>query len=312
MFMLALLGAVLTFVSQRQVGAVKSYHGGSMGTTIVLMGQSYWGYVFSLVTGRGLSPVHGIPPINWPMGLGFYATALATALLLWFKKKWFLLWTMVAFFLFLLPVSNLIPIAVLRADRYLYIPIIFFFLALLSLFDCAWRKGTPQRPRLGIWLFGTLLFLSYAPATAQYLPVYRDAQSLWSCVAKNPSLRGKAFYNLGVVEERQGRIIQAMAYYERARRTNGHCRAVNNLGSIVFDSGFHEKAHDFFLEAQAKCPNDPGILYNLGLSFLVKNDAEQARHCFQKVIAHGQHHPELVTEAEEKLEQIRESSGQQK
>jgi hypothetical protein len=312
MFILALLGAILTCVSQSQVGAVKSYHGGSIGATFVLMGQSYWDYVFSLVTGRGLSPVHIIPAINWPLGLGFYAAALATALFLWLRREWLLLWAMVAFFLFLLPVSNLIPIAVLRADRYLYIPIIFFFLALLDLFDRAWRKVAPQRPRLGIWLFGGLLFLSYAPATAQYLPVYRDAQSMWSYVAKKPSLQGKAFYNLGVVEERQGRIIQAMAYYEQARRVNGHCGAVNNLGSIVFDGGFHEEAHTFFLEAQAKCPNDPGILYNLGLSFLVKDDVEQARDYFQKVIAHGQYHPELVTAAGERLEQTRKSSRHQK
>jgi len=109
-----------------------------------------------------------------------------------------------------------------------------------------------------------------------------------------------------VVEERQGRIVQAMTYYERARRANGHCGAVNNLGSIVFDRGFREQAHHLFLEAEAKCPNGPGIHYNLGLSFLVRNDVKQARHHFEKVLEDGRYQPELVRQAGEKLEQIRE------
>jgi hypothetical protein len=306
MFMIALLGAGLTYVSQSQIGAVKSYHGGSIGATLVLMGQSYWGYVFSLMTGRGLSPVHSIPAIDWAMGLGFYGVVLATALFLLLRKEWLLLWAMAAFFLFLLPVSNLIPIAVLRAERYLYIPIVFFFLAVLHLFDRGWRRAFPRRPQIGVWLFGTLLFFGYVPATAQYLPVYRDAQSMWSYVAREPSLEGMAFYNLGVIEERLGRIVNAMAYYERARRANGHCGAVNNLGSIVFDRGFHEKAHHLFLEAEAKCPEHPGVHYNLGLSFLVRNDVKRARSHLEKTIEEGRHHPELVRRARKTLEHIRE------
>lgn len=309
MFILALLVSVLTCVSQTRVGAVKPYHGGSFGATLILMGQSYWDYLFSLLTGRGLSPLHSIPQTNWPIGIGFYGTVLATALFLWIKKEWLLLRVMGAFFLFLLPVSNLIPIAVLHADRYLYIPIIFFFLALLTVFDRSWRKAVPGRPQIGIWLVGTLLFISYAPATAQYLPVYKDAHAMWSCVAREPGLRGTAYYNLGVVEEKEGMLPSAMAWYEKARHATGHCSAVNNMGAILFDQGIYERAHQLFLEAAAKCPSNPGILYNLGLSFIItKQNTEKARAQLDAVIEHGRYHSDLVQRAEEILKYIDEDT----
>jgi hypothetical protein len=308
LLILAVTASTLTYITQSQHGAVKPYHGGSLGATLVLMGQTYWDYLFSLFTGRGLCPVHPAPPMNWPMGFGFYGITFAAALFLWIGKRWFLLWTMASFFLFLLPVSNLIPIAVLRADRYLYIPIIFFFLALLSLLDHGWREMLPRRPEIGIWLCGALLVFSYALATIQYLPVYRDAQSMWSCVAERPGQRATALYNLGVLEEKRGNLVKAAAHYELARSTGGHCGAVNNLGSLAFDRGSHEEAHDLYLEARAKCPNDPGILYNLGLSFLVKNEVDQARRCFEMVVEHGQYHPGLVGRAEEMLQQTRDQA----
>ena len=302
MLILAILVSILTYVSQSRVGAVKPYHGGSFVATLILMGQTYWDYAFSLLTGRGLSPIYRIPEINWPLGLGFYAVAVASALLLWLKKQWYLLRAMGAFFLFLLPVSNLIPIAVLQADRYLYIPIIFFFLALLTALDHIWRKAIPRLPQIGIWLLGTLLFISYAPATAQYLPVYKDAHAMWSYVASDPRLRGIACYNVGVVEETQGNLPRAMAWYEKARQATGHCGAVNNLGAILFDQGLYESAHQLFLEAVAKCPCDPGILYNLGLSFLMRQNNEKALEQLEAVIENGRYHSDLVKRAKEILE----------
>lgn len=302
MFILAVLVSALTYVSQSRVGAVKPYHGGSFGATFVLMGQAYWDYLFSLLTGRGLSPLHSIPPVNWPLGIGFYGTVSATALFLWIRKEWFMLRAMGAFFLFLLPVSNLIPIAVLHADRYLYIPIIFFFLALLTAFDRGWRKAAPRRPQIGIWLFGTILFIAYAPATAQYLGVYKDARAMWSFVATKPRLRGIAYYNLGVIEEKEGKIPRAVAWYEKARYATGHCSATNNLGAIFFDQGLRERAHPLFLEAAARCPNHPGILYNLALSFLMRQNIEKARAQLEAVIEHGQHYPDLVEQAKQMLE----------
>lgn len=304
MFVLALIVSVLTYVSQSQVGAIKSYHGGSFATTVILMGQSYWDYLFSLLTGRGVSPLHSIPPINWSMGIGLYGAVLATALFLWIKKEWFLLRAMGAFFLFLLPVSNLIPIAVLQADRYLYIPIIFFFLALLTVFDRSWRKAVPERPQIGIWLVGTLLFISYAPAIAQYLPVYKDAHAMWSHVSRKPGLRGTAYYNLGVVEEKEGNIPSAMAWYEKARHSAGHCSAVNNMGAILFDRGIYEHAHQLFLEATAKCPCNPGIMYNLALSYIMRQDTEKARVQLDAVVEHGQYQTDLVQRAKEILKHI--------
>jgi len=144
MFALAFGVSVLTFTTQSQVGAVHAYHGGSFWATLALMGQTYWAYLFSLLTGRGLSPIHPIPAVNLFAGLGFYLMAGVVALFLWRSKERLLLRSMAAMFIFLLPVSNIIPIAVLQADRYLYFPIVFFFLALLTVLDRAWHRLSPH------------------------------------------------------------------------------------------------------------------------------------------------------------------------
>jgi hypothetical protein len=304
MTILAVSVSLLTFLTQSNVGAVKPYHGGSFAATIVLMGQTYWDYALSLITGRGLSPLHSIPAIDLPVGISLYVVLAGAVLFLALKRDWFMLRTTALFFLFLLPVSNLVPIAVMRADRYLYVPMIMFFLIVLAFFDRMWSKAVPTRPRLGIWLVGPLLCLSYVPSTAQYLPVYRDAHAMWSHVAKDPKLKGMAYYNLGVVTEKDGDIPSAMVWYDKARVATGHCRAANNLGALLFERHSYPEAHGLFLQAVSNCPDDPGLLYNLAISHCFQGDLEKARTNLQAVIRYSQDGSELGIRAVETLQEL--------
>jgi hypothetical protein len=304
MAMLAVAISLLTFLTQSRVGAVKSYHGGSFAATIVLMGQTYWDYALSLLTGRGLTPLHSIPSINLPVGISLYVVLAGAVLFLWLRKDWFMLRATALFFLFLLPVSNLVPIAVLQADRYLYIPMIMFFLIVLAFFDRMWSKAVPTRPRMGIWLAGPLLCLSYVPSTVQYLPVFRDAHAMWSHVAQDPRLQGVAYYNLGVVTEKKGDTPSAMAWYDKAREATGHCRAANNLGALLFERQLHPEAHGLFVQAVTNCPDDPGLLYNLAISYLFRGDLKEARTNLQAAIRYSQDGSELSILAVKALQEL--------
>jgi len=305
MFGAAVLVSILTVLTQSQVGAVKDgFHGGSSLKTAILMGQAYWGYLYSLLTGRGLSPLHAFSEIHYGAGITFYFVTGASFWLLYRYRLKGPLCMFACFFIFLLPVSNIIPIAVLQADRYLYVPVLFFFAGVFLLFDILWKKAMPERSTLGVSLLGVLFFVSLAPATAGYLPVYGNAHLMWSEVAQDPSVRATAYYNLGVVEEKQHRLPTAMAYYEAARRAGGHCRATNNLGALFFDAGQYDKAHPLFVEAAGKCPQHPEILYNLALSHLKGNDPQSARRLLKEVAGGAHRRTDLAELARKALAQM--------
>jgi tetratricopeptide (TPR) repeat protein len=268
------------------------------------MGQTYWEYLWSLVTGRGLTPLHSISQPHFFSGLAFYGALAASVWYFWQRKDHVMLRLGFVFFLLLLPVSNLVPIAVLRADRYLYIGVAVFFLALFIALDRLWEKMTIPWPEKSVWIFGPMAILCYLPATAHYLPVYQDANTMWSHVAKDPQLTGVASYNLGVVAEKDGNISSAMMWYQKAIETTGHCRASNNMATLLFEQGMGEKAHPLFLEAVRRCPEDPGLLFNLGVSYLAKNDMENGRSTLVKVVNESAAPPNLVKRAETILHEI--------
>jgi len=138
----------------------------------------------------------------------------------------------------------------------------------------------------------------------KHLPVYANAHAMWSFMAKEPKLRGTAFYNLGVVDEKAGDLASAVSWYEQSLRATGHCPAFNNLGAIFFDRGKYDQAHRFFLKGEKQCPDHPGISYNLGLSFLRSGNIDQARSQLKQAIAHGQYHGDLVSAAKRVLEEV--------
>ncbi len=88
-----------------------------------------------------------------------------------------------AWLLLFLPVLNLFPLTTLMNDRYLYLPCVPLFAVLLQASQTMWTTGFAARFKcatrpaalgltalLGFWTLGTL----------NYLPVWRNPESLWS------------------------------------------------------------------------------------------------------------------------------------
>lgn len=108
--------------------------------------------------------------------------------LLFFCTAWFII--------ALLPVANLIPLATLMADRYMYFPSIGFCLIIGVFFDRQWSKRL-YRP--AILIIGIAIISCYSILTIHRNPVWRNDFTLWTDTLKKspesiPALNNLAFY----------------------------------------------------------------------------------------------------------------------
>ena len=117
-------------------GVLAAPHGGTVLTHTLIVGRATLEYVTSLFLPFDLAPVYYYPRSMLYDPLNFLAVALIAFVCLFvtisrrrYPWSFFCLWW---FILMLLPESNVVPLAQLRADRYLYLPSVGFAL---------WRSG---------------------------------------------------------------------------------------------------------------------------------------------------------------------------
>jgi hypothetical protein len=137
------------------VGAVRTWHGGDPLTHVVIVARVTAEYLSAMFLPVGLSPVYyyqralAFAPLNWA------ALAALSAFGVWVAvRRRRVPWTFFCaawFATALLPESNVVPLAQLRADRFLYLPML----------------------ALGVWIavgIERLPALAHAPAWAARLP----------------------------------------------------------------------------------------------------------------------------------------------
>ncbi len=194
-------GAALLGVLTKADVAVKPPQGGSYLATAMVMGRVMWEYVLALVLPVNLSPSYYYRPqevftvLNACAGL----TLIAGAVALWRARGrlrltfFFLTWTVIS----LAPVANIVPISVMRADRYLYLPMVAF----------AWWAGwglvrvserAAARPaRAFLLLLPYVAVALLGVATWRYAPVYHDDVSAWTRVVARHPWNSRAHFLLG-------------------------------------------------------------------------------------------------------------------
>jgi hypothetical protein len=186
----ALAVAVLTYFSQSAGGFVDHHVGGKYWFTFLTMLPILVSYLRLLVWPTGLAALYD-PALKSGIDGEVLLALLVVALLLIAgmylyrnqKKQFF--W-FAFFFVGLLPVSQIIPLATLMNDRYLYFPLLGVALLLPQLVvDLAERRGVAGKVVLVLFLVALtcLPYLSY-----QRSMVWQDAITLWrDTVAKTPA-----------------------------------------------------------------------------------------------------------------------------
>ena len=202
----------------------------------------------------------------WPQAaalaflLGATAWALARKPVAGFLGAWF--------FVILAPTSSVVPVVTQTvAEHRMYLPLI----AVVALVSGVLRK---HAPRLLPWVAAVVVALLGA-ATIARNHTYRSAEAVWRDVTgKNPS-SARAWANLGVALQQDGRDTEAAGCYERAVALNqNHAFAHANWGMILIQQGNMAGAIPHLRLAAALEPDMPGLRENLARALAAEGKAQ--------------------------------------
>ena len=240
--------SVLTLKTQHDAGAL--WRTGDMAPdfTMSLAGiqaansvVSYVVYLRKALWPAGLAafypyPAHTIPA--WTIGLSGLLLGGVTAAAVFLRRRapWVVTgwgWYLLAF----VPVIGIVQVGSQgRADRYAYLPLIGFWLAVVwSIWEPLRRRPDMRRPLLVIGLAANVALAALA---VRQLGYWRDTETLFKRALAVTGSNDQAHRVLGEDARRQGRFKEAEGHFREevllAPRSSG---AHNRLGLTLFDQG---------------------------------------------------------------------------
>lgn len=218
------------------------------------------------------------------------------------------------------PVSNIIPISTIIADRYLYLPGVGIFLG-VALALQHWRPVRPALPAIA-----AIALLACCLGTISRNKAWANSTALWQdCIAKSPAnylahnslaraLRETGNFDAAIASFREAirvnddyhwahhgladvllnemeRPDEALPHFERylaVKKDNG--LAWMNVGIIHGGRGDFEKAAEYMQKAAEADPASPMVQHNLGVLLTMTKKPEEA-------IVHYRNAVELGTES---------------
>ena len=260
-------------------------------------------YLRLLIIPLDLHMVYGMPTFAWSdpgVLAGFSILALSAAATYWASKKdRAVLFSLLWFFILLLPQSNLYPLNAYMAEHWLYLPSIGIFI-LAARGAVILFKKEKLRPLIVSGVASLLLIYSwftisqnvywqdperFYKKTLEYSPdnewlynnlgnVYCHAGRIDEAIAAyqkalaiSPGL-DSASYNLANAYAAAGRKKEAIALLEKVVKANPYyVNAYNNLGVLYIDAGMVEDAIAAYTAAIKIKPDYAEAYYNLGLAY---------------------------------------------
>ena len=280
---------VHTFLSIHAAGirqALHSYHSGGSLLSAFGVGhlvEQYLGLLFFPINVSAFYYPRQFPsladarywfPLVALAGLGFVLYKKSRACFFWFSF----------FVIFLIPVLNIIPLPIMMANRYLYLPQIgIWVLSGLALSGAAslLRRRKLLIPvataGLGLWT----LFLLYQ--TIQFNRSWRNSETLWTEVLKRDFRNEIAHYNFGLFYLSRGQLNKGGLEFSLSLelRPQYHL-ALSGLGGYFFEKGKRDLALRSFHAAIDVVPDFDIAINNLGKVYAEKRDLRRALYMFYR------------------------------
>jgi protein O-mannosyl-transferase len=165
----------------------------------------------------------------------------------------------------------------LYADRYLYLGVPFFFIALLLLAEKRFRVNLNPAIIIVLVVLSGVSFLR-----AQK---FENSEVVWTDAIEKGYKNPLAYNNRGHYYRQQNKTALALRDYEEALKINPrYFRTLNNRGKILFDQGQVDVAMEDFNKALSIAPDFVSALSNRGAAFAAKGDFEAALTDLDKAI----------------------------
>ncbi|MCI0621966.1 MAG: hypothetical protein L0387_09890 [Acidobacteria bacterium] len=266
------------------VGALTSYHKGGALLSLIACGQLFKDYLVLLFWPKNLDPL--ILPEAFPafrqitLWLQFFLGGATLAILFRLSRKLFF-WCSF-FVIFLIPVLNVIPLPVMMAHRYLYIPQIGIWVIFgLSLHWLVQILKPFQLARVTTWgLLGCwLMFLAYQ--TFEHAKVYRNSYSLWSHAIEKNFFNALAHCNLGYwYDEKKMVGNSGREHFTALMIAPKFYYSLSGLATYYYEKGKLDLAIDTLYKGLNTKPDSKEILNNLGKVLVAKGQTRRGLFMF--------------------------------
>lgn len=278
-FLLAVISSTITFIVQKQGGAVSSLEAISLGTRITNALVSYVMYLYKMILPFNMGVFYPYPNtiLLWKtIGAGIFLVFISFFVIRSIKARpylfvgWFwYLWT-------LIPVIGIVQIgSQAMADRYTYIPIIGIFIILTwSLSEVIMHQNLSKIILPAIAGPILIVFMTITYFQVQH---WKNSVTLWEHALDVTTNNYIPHNNLGEALQKQGRDEEAIRHFQAALQIKpDYEKAHNNLGNILYEQQNIDEAIEHFLEALRIKPDYEKAHNNLGLSFQHQGQIDKA------------------------------------
>ena len=284
---ISLFAAVWTIWEQK-------FHAGALGATwtqswperLIIAGRAIWFYLGKLVWPHPLIFIYPRWQIDASQALA-YLPALAAAgglIILWWKRNGPLqpiFFAATYFVISLFPVLDFFDVYFFRysfvGDHLQYLasmgPLVLLGAGIASAFAFLHGKKRVFFERIGtvaaLLVLGTL--------TSSQSAMYKDAETLWRTTLSAEPHSWMARNNLGTELLDQGRLNEALSYFEQALQENPNKAEIyNNIGNTLLQLGRVDESFSPLQKALELDPNRPDVRSNLGNALLRTGRLEES------------------------------------
>jgi len=292
------IGIGLFYIITRTVvmgfgGRIEEYLAGNFFLTMLTMLKVYIYYIYLLIVPVNLTLYHEIAPVISIIEFKviFSALILISIIFLTIKhnKNKILFFSVFWFFITLIPFSNLLPLQVFMAERYLYVPSIAFSLLLsyliFTIFNFRLKKIKIKKLINHIFFIFVILLLSfYIFSTVNRNNDWADNLTLWSVTVESNPNNSRAHDNLGFTYDHAGDIEKALIEFEKSvELKNDNYKALANLGVAYAKLKQYNKSI-ITLKNSIKIYNNYKTFDKLGLVYVELEEEEKAILQFKEAI----------------------------
>jgi tetratricopeptide (TPR) repeat protein len=285
--MLSLASSVTTFLVQRAGGAVFSLDTVPFPLRIANAVMSYLRYVSKTFWPVDLAVFYPLPT-HWLPGLviasALFVLACSVLSVLFARRRPYLFVGWFWYLGTLIPVIGLVQVGrQAMADRYMYIPSIGLFIAVVWGLNTLWGKWPQKRwiaASVGIAVLAGCLTDSW-----MQLKYWQNSLTLFSHANAVTTDNYAADGHLGMAFDEMGQFDKAVAFLKESARINPrYARGNSALGVALADQGKLPEALEYFNTAAHLQPNDADLQYNLGTALLNNGDLDAAGSDFSKAL----------------------------
>ncbi len=198
------------------------------------------------------------------------------------KEKGLIFFSILWFFVTLLPQSNLYPINAYMAEHWLYLPSIGFFLILANGFKAI------QKSRAGLnlpYFCVIILLVFYSALTIRHNNYWREPVVFYERALKFVPDSWRMHNNLGNAYSDRGDYKAAISSYKRVIELRpGYAAAYFNLGNVYKDIGNYEAAIALYEEAIEINPRSSKMYNNLGVMYEQVGKYDEAIASYKKAL----------------------------